>query len=132
VTAWDRYREQRRGGAPGAGRRFAREVMGHPLRVFGVIEVLRHRLAVRRRTSRLAVSGEPSVAVLPGADPDAVPEQDRYEVDLSGAGNVRAFLRLARRPSTAAVVSSRLQAGVVRLAGVRSIRALGPAPRGEA
>ncbi len=132
VTAWDRYRDQRRAGARHAGRQFAGEVLGHPLRVLGVLEVLRHRAAVRRRTSRLAVSGEPSIAVLPGIDPAAVPEQDRYEIDLSTTGDLRAFARLARRPSASALVGSRIQAALVRLAGVRPIRALGEASRGKA
>jgi hypothetical protein len=78
---------------------------------------------VRRRASRLALSGAPSVAVLAGVDPAAVDEGDRYEVDLSTAGPVRAFLCLLRRPSGVAVVSSRLQAALARLAGIRPVRA---------
>ncbi len=122
VRAWDRYRERRRTGAAGARRKFVREVAAHPLRVLGVVEVWRHRAALRRRTSRLALSGEPSVAVLSGVDPATVPEQDRYEVDLSTTGSLRAFTRLARRPSAAVMVSSRPQAALVRLAGTRPVR----------
>jgi GT2 family glycosyltransferase len=125
VTAWDRFRGGRRSGAEGAGRKFARDLLEHPVRTLGVVEVLRHRAAMRRRTSRLASSGGPSVAVLHGADPSAVPEQDRYEVDLSATGSFRAFLHLARRPSGAAMVSSRSQAALVRLAGAKPLRASG-------
>jgi GT2 family glycosyltransferase len=122
VTAWDRFRADHRRGASGAGWRFARELLEHPTRGLGVLGVLRHRAAVRRRTSRLALSGEPSIAVLPGVDPTAIPEGDRYEVDLSGTGSFRAFLRLVRRPSAAAAVRSRSQAALVRLAGARPVR----------
>jgi len=123
VTAWDRFRAGRRAGLNGAGRRFVRELLEHPVRAFGVLEVVRHRAAIRRRTSRLALSGEPSVAVLAGGDPEVVPEPDRYEADLSASGSFHAFLRLARRPSTAAVVSTRSQAALVRLIGARPVRA---------
>jgi glycosyltransferase involved in cell wall biosynthesis len=122
VTAWDQFRGRRRNGADGAVRRFARDLLEHPLRTLGVVEVLRHRAAVRRRTSRLAPSGEPSVAVLAGVDPAAVPERDRYEVDLSATNSLRAFLQLARRPSGSAIVSTRPQAALVRLAGARPVR----------
>jgi glycosyltransferase involved in cell wall biosynthesis len=130
VTAWDLFRARRRNGSKGAGRRFALDLLKHPARALGVIEVLRHRVAVRRRTSRLAPSGEPSVAVLPGVDPSAVPPPERYEQDLSDAGSLRAFMRLAQRPSAAAVVRSRPQAALVRLAGVKSIRGLDSATNG--
>jgi GT2 family glycosyltransferase len=123
VTAWDRFRAQRRAGIDGAGRRLIRQLLEHPARALGVLEVVRHRAAVRRRTSRLALSGEPSVAVLAGGDPATVPEPDRYEADLSATDSFRAFLQLARRPSTAAIVSSRSQAALVRLAGARPVRA---------
>jgi hypothetical protein len=132
VTAWDRFRDRQRTGAAGAGRQLARDLSEHPLRTLGVVEVLRHRAAVRRRTSRLAPSGEPSIATLAGTDPGAVPEHDRYEVDLSATSSFRAFLQLARRPSGAAIVGSRSQAALMRLAGVRPIRAMGLAPPGSA
>jgi glycosyltransferase involved in cell wall biosynthesis len=122
VTAWDRFRGRRRNGARGAVRGFARDLLEHPLRTLGVVDVLRHRVAVRRRTSRLAPSGEPSVAVLAGVDPDAVPERDRYEVDLSATNSLRAFLQLARRPSGSAIVSTRPQAALARLAGAHPVR----------
>jgi hypothetical protein len=105
-------------------------LLKHPARALGVAEVLRHRVAVRRRTSRLASSGEPSVAVLPGVDPSVVPPPERYEQDLSDAGSLRAFMRLAQRPSAAAVVRSRPQAALARLAGVKSIRGLDSAANG--
>ncbi len=37
-----------------------------------MVEVLRHRAAMRRQTSRLSLSGKPSVAVLSGINPAAV------------------------------------------------------------
>jgi GT2 family glycosyltransferase len=131
VTAWDRFRARRRAGLGGAGRRFARDLLEHPVRALGVLEVVRHRAAVRRRTSRLALSGEPSVAVLAGGDPAVVPEPDRYEADLSATDSFRAFLRLARRPSTAAIVNSRSQAALVRLIGARPLRVSRSAPAGS-
>jgi hypothetical protein len=123
VTAWDRFRAQQRSGAPGAVRGFLGELLAHPQRARGVVDVCRRRVAVRRRASRLALGGGPSIAVLPGTDPAGVREEDRYEVDLSGAGRLEAFLRLLRRPSAIAVVSSRPQAALSRLAGVRPVRA---------
>jgi glycosyltransferase involved in cell wall biosynthesis len=123
VTAWDRFRAQQRDGTRGAFRRFLSGLVHHPQRIRGVLDVCRHRVAVRRRASRLALSGEPSVAVLPGGDPDAIKEEDRYEVDLSAARPAEAFLRLLRRPSGVVVVSSRLQAALARLAGIRPVRA---------
>ena len=122
LTAWDRFRAQQRDGTPGALPRFIRALAGHPQRILGVLDVCRHRVAVRRRASRLAPSGAPSIAVLPGGDPAAIPVGDRYEVDLSAAGPVEAFLRLVRRPSARAVVNSSLQAALARLAGVRPVR----------
>jgi glycosyltransferase involved in cell wall biosynthesis len=130
VTAWDRFREGRRTGANGAGWRLARELLERPRRALGVLDVWRHRAAVRRRTSRLAPSGEPSVAVLSGVDPALVPERDRYEVDLSRTSTLKAFLRLVRHPSSAAMVSSRRQAALIRLAGVKTITSLDPSAHG--
>jgi GT2 family glycosyltransferase len=123
VTAWDRFRAQRRDGTHGARRRFIGDLLENPQRIAGVLDVCRQRVGMRRRASRLALSGAPSVAVLAGGDPAAVPEGDRYEVDLSTAGPVEAFLRLARRPSAVAVVSSSVQAALARVAGVRPVRA---------
>jgi glycosyltransferase involved in cell wall biosynthesis len=122
VTAWDRFRAQQREGARAALRTFLLGLLAHPPRIRGVLEVWRHRLAVRRRASRLSRSGTPSVAVLPGCDSVVIPEQDRYEVDLSAAGSVAAFRRLLMRPSARAVVRSRRQAALVRLAGIRPTR----------
>ncbi|MGH2964485.1 MAG: glycosyltransferase family 2 protein [Solirubrobacterales bacterium] len=122
VTAWDRLRVRLRERQPRAIRRFVHELLEHPRRALGVMDLLRYRAGVRRRSSRLAASGEPSVAVLAGTDPASVSEQDRYEVDLSATGDLRAFLRLAHRPSASAVVSSRHQAALVWLAGTRPVR----------
>ncbi len=122
VTAWDRFRARRHERIPGAARGFVRELLEHPRRALGVLDLLRYRARVRRHSSRLAASGEPSVAVLAGSDPATVPEDDRYEVDLSATGDLRAFLRLARRPSATAMVSSRPQAALVRLTGARPVR----------
>jgi len=123
VTAWDRFRAQQRNGTPGALRRFVRNLLEHPQRIIGVLDVWRQRIAMRRRASRLALSGAPSVAVLAGGDPAVIPEEDRYEVDLSDAGSVEAFLRLLRRPSAVALINSSPQAVLARLAGVRPVRA---------
>jgi hypothetical protein len=122
VTVWDRFRAQQREGAPGAWRRFLRSLLAHPQRLRGVIDVWRHRLAVRRRASRLSPSGAPSVAALPGCDPGVIPAEDRYEVDLSGADSISTVRRLLLRPSAAAVVGSRRQAALVRLAGIQPLR----------
>ena len=73
VTAWDRFRGRQRTGMAGAGRELARDLLAHPFRTLGVVEVLRHRAAMRRHTSRLSLSGKPSVAVLSGVNPAAVP-----------------------------------------------------------
>ena len=122
VTSWDRFRAGRRAGSRGALTEFVRELAAHPGRLHGVIGVIRYRIAMRRRASRTALSGGPSVAVLPGGDPASVPSEDRYEVDLSASRSAEALRRLLRRPSAAALVSSRRQAALVRLAGIRPLR----------
>ncbi len=138
VTAWDRFRVGRHRHIDGTGRRFVRELLAHPRRAIGVLAIWRYRASVRRRTSRLTSSGEPSVAVLAGADPATIPEQRRYQVDLSATSPIRAFVRLGRRPSASAVVSSRWQAALVRLMGTRPVlvsngsRARPVSDRGEA
>ncbi len=121
VRAWDRYRERRRTGAAArvASSCASRGTPAARARRGGGIAPPR---GTSPSTSRLALSGEPSVAVLSGVDPATVPEQDRYEVDLSTTGSLRAITRLARRPSAAAMVSSRPQAALVRLAGTRPVR----------
>jgi glycosyltransferase involved in cell wall biosynthesis len=121
VSAWDRFRVRRGAAVRGAGRLFARELVRHPRRILGVLDVLRHRNASRRAASRLALSGGPSVAVLPGSDPGSVPILQRYEVDLSTTSNVRALARLAWRPSSTAVARSWLQRALVRLAGIKPV-----------
>jgi len=126
VTAWDRFRAQRRAGTPGALRRFLLDLLESPQRIVGVMEVCRQRVGMRRRASRLGSSGAPSVAVLSGGDPAAIPEEDRYAVDLSTAGPLEAFLRLVRRPSAVAVVSSSAQAVLARVAGIRPVRVPDP------
>jgi GT2 family glycosyltransferase len=122
VTAWDRFRAQQREGAPGTWRRFLTGLLAHPQRLRGILDVCRHRVAVRRRASRLSRRGAPSVAVMPGCDPGVIPEEDRYEVDLSRADSISALRRLMLRPSASAVVGSRRQAALVRLAGIRPLR----------
>jgi Glycosyl transferase family 2 len=122
VTAWDRFRAGQRDGTPGALRGFLGGLLGHPQRIRGVWDVCRHRVAVRRRASRLAPSGGPSIAVLAGSDPATIREEDRYEVDLSTTAPIVAFLCLLRRPSGVAVVGSHLQVVLVRIAGVRPVR----------
>lgn len=122
VTSWDRFRAGRREGSRGASIEFVRDLARHPQRSLGVLGVIRHRIAMRRRASRTALDGGPSVAVLPGADPASIPSEERYEVDLSASGSVEALVRLLRRPSAAALVSSRRQAALVRLAGIRPRR----------
>jgi glycosyltransferase involved in cell wall biosynthesis len=128
VTAWDQFRADRRAGTRGAMRKLLGSLLRSPHRILGALGVIRHRVAVRRRASRLALSGRPSVAILPGCDPSAISEEDRYEVDLSGTGTARALRRLLLRPSAAALVNSRLQALLVRLAGVRPVRLAGVRP----
>ncbi len=126
VSAWDRFRAGQRDGTPGALRRFLRELLANPQRIVGVLDVCRQRVGMRRRASRLALSGAPSVAVLVGGDPATIPVEDRYEVDLSTARPVEAFFRLLRRPSGLAVVSSSPQAVLARLAGIRPVRSSDP------
>ena len=131
VTAWDRFRDRQRAGAAGAGRQFARDLAASPPDTGG------GRGAAppgggSPPDEPARSSGEPSIAMLAGDNPAAVPEKDRYEVDLSATSSLRAFIQLARRPSGAAIVSSRSQAALVRLARVRPIRALGFAPPGGA
>ena len=66
VTAWDRFRAEQRNGTPGAVRGFLRELLEHPQRIRGVVDVCRHRVAVRRRASRLGLGGAPPSRSWPG------------------------------------------------------------------
>jgi GT2 family glycosyltransferase len=57
VSAWDRFRVRRHAREPGAGRDFLEELLRHPLRGLGVLDVLRHRNATSRRARHLARRG---------------------------------------------------------------------------
>ncbi|MGH2976525.1 MAG: glycosyltransferase, partial [Solirubrobacterales bacterium] len=57
VSAWDRFRVRRRARNPGARRDLVAELLRHPRRALGVIDVLGHRLATSRRASHLVREG---------------------------------------------------------------------------
>jgi glycosyltransferase involved in cell wall biosynthesis len=127
VAAWDRLQLARaRGDRPEAVRQ-ARRVLRRRDRVIGVAGLWRRRFALRRRSMIVSRSGVPSLALLPGAhmgDGGRLPTDTRRIVDLRGSGGSgRAIVRLARRPTAHAAVTSRLQAGLVRLLGIQPVRA---------
>ena len=114
VTAWNRFRDrraERRIGRP--GRQLARDLSEHPLRTLGVVEMLAppsgSSTTDQPARSRAASRRSPRS---PGRIRRAIPEHDRYEVDLSTVSSFRAFLQLAKRPSGAAIVDSRSQAAL--------------------
>jgi hypothetical protein len=123
VAAWDRLRLA---GARGDQREVLRQLyclLRHPDRVIGVVGLWHRRFGLRRRSMTVSRSGVPSLALLPGAAVGPVAETRRV-VDLRNSGGlVQAIGRLARRPTGDAAVSGPLQAALVRLLGVRPVRA---------
>jgi hypothetical protein len=98
----------------------------HPQRLLGVAGMLGWRFMVRRRSSAVTRDGGPSVAVMPGREDlgsEPLTQLDgRPVVDLRGYRTfTRAWLRLLRRPTGAALVGSRLQTLPLRAIGVRPI-----------
>ncbi|MEA2472642.1 MAG: hypothetical protein QOE06_557 [Thermoleophilaceae bacterium] len=125
VAAWDNLRlAQARGDRPGM-LRHAWAIVRNPQRLIGALGMLGWRFMVRRRSGEVARDGDPSVAVLPGAAIEPDPSgrlAGRPVVDLRPYGSfARAWLRLLRRPSGAALTQSRLQALALRAIGVRPL-----------
>jgi hypothetical protein len=136
-SRWDRLRMAL---ARGRGREaFAHlsALAGHPQRPVGLVRTWFRRFFVRRRSSRVARDGGPSVAILPG-DPGslngAIPGlRPPRVVDLRERGGfLRAWLHLVRRPTGFAVARNRRQALLLRLIRVRPLREKGAAVRSRA
>jgi glycosyltransferase involved in cell wall biosynthesis len=131
VAAWDRLQLARARGDRREAVRRARQIVRRRERLIGVVGLWRRRFSLRRRSMIVSRSGAPSLALLPGADLEAragLGVETRRIVDLRQRGGlVRAMVRLARRPTAEAAVSGRLQAGLVRLLGVRPVQP--PSPR---
>jgi N-acetylglucosaminyldiphosphoundecaprenol N-acetyl-beta-D-mannosaminyltransferase len=126
VLAWDEARAAVAGGTPaaraalGLARRLA-----SPQRAVGVAQLLSGRRRARRMAGRLAPSGAPSVALLPGAG--AAPAV-AGAVDLRGRSLGGALVHLMLRPTGRALVAGRPTAMAVRALGIEPVRA----PRGGA
>lgn len=96
-SAWDDFRA-------GMGVRAALPAIRRPA---SVARLLRWRLQVRRRGSRLSRDGGPSVALMPGAPAGGVRPGARV-MDLRGRSRLGAVAQLARTPAGVAVPGSRL------------------------
>jgi glycosyltransferase involved in cell wall biosynthesis len=105
-AAWDDFRADA-GSAAAALRRPA-----------ALARLLVWRLRIRRRSARLSRDGGPSVAFMPGARAPQETRPGARVVDLRDRSRLAALAQLARRPAGAAVVGSRADALLVRLAGV--------------
>jgi glycosyltransferase involved in cell wall biosynthesis len=126
-SRWDRLGLAVKAGRYGEAVRHLLAIVSHPQRMLGVAGTWFRRFFIRRRSSAVARDGGPSVAVLPG-EPDgneAMALVDgRPIVDLRNRGPfLRAWLRLVRRPTAFAVTHSRGRSALLRLIGVRAIRA---------
>jgi N-acetylglucosaminyldiphosphoundecaprenol N-acetyl-beta-D-mannosaminyltransferase len=124
VLAWDSARAAVAAGAGvvptalGLTRRLA-----SPQRAIGVTQLLAGRRRARRLAARVAATGEPSVAILPGVKTPAAAVTGA--VDLRDRSFPGALLHLSRRPASRALVRGRAGALAVRAVGVE------PMPRGR-
>jgi glycosyltransferase involved in cell wall biosynthesis len=127
TAAWSRLREYSARGERLSALRAGAEVLGRPQRVIGVIGTLVYRLLRRRRSSRVQRDGKPSIVVLrTGSEAEqrvADALRPLLASDWRSLSIFRAFARLLRRPCAIAVVESLPQALLVRLVGVRPVRA---------
>jgi hypothetical protein len=92
-----------------------------PRRLQGTFHLLAARLLARRAAARLAATGGPSVALLPGSEADASTVENA--IDLRARGRVAALAHVVRRPPARAVAANRADAAVLRALGVE---VLGP------
>jgi glycosyltransferase involved in cell wall biosynthesis len=126
-AAWARFREYAARGERRAALRAASGVIGHPQRVIGVVGTWVYRLLRRRHTSRVQRDGLPSIAVLGESSGEPARALDALQPlpvsDWRNVGLLRALVRLARRPRAIVIVDSTLRYVLVRLAGVRPVRA---------
>jgi glycosyltransferase involved in cell wall biosynthesis len=122
VASWDRLQLARSRGDRREAVRQTGRILRRRERVVGVVGLWRARLRLRRRSAIVSRSGEPSLALLPGAAAPDVQGAPRRIVDLRIQGRVRALARLAARPTAEAAVSGRLQATAVRLLGIHPVR----------
>ena len=136
VVAWDTMRAALALGRRRAALRGALSALRGRHRIAGVITELRWRFVVRRRTSCLTAEGRASVALLVrdrGERAAAIEHfGERQFRDLSELPIARAMMQLALRPAGVTVVSSRGQAmllGVVGLRTVTAAQALAPLGR---
>jgi hypothetical protein len=118
VNAWDTARTQH-GSVVSAATLLARR-LANPYRAIGAAQAVASRFLARRRTSRVATGGVPSVAVLPGCPVD--PTTVEGALDLRDGSIGRAFLHLLRRPTSRAYVRGAGGALLVRALGIEALR----------
>lgn len=115
VPRWDALRHHLAAGNNLDAARVAIKLVLSPQRLIGLAAVLLHRLRGRRRSSRLTLEAQPTLAALPGAGwiPAAV------DVDLRGRTLARALLHLLRQPTAEAACGSYWQQVAVRALGIK-------------
>lgn len=127
VVAWDTMRAALTGGKWCEALRGAASALRGRHRIAGVATQLRWRFVVRRRTAGLGPDGRASVAMLvhDARQRAAVIERFRGQSvrDLSQASLARALIELVWRPAGLTVVSSRRQATLIGLLGIRTLAA---------
>ena len=119
AVAWDRFREARADGAPGAAGRLL-PLLASPQRLLGLARLWAWRLRLRRRSGRVGRDGRPSLALLSGHGPPSGWRGTRI-VDLQGISRAAALVRLGRRPTAAAVVEGPPLRLAVRLLGIEPV-----------
>ena len=127
VVAWDNMRAALAVGRRREAFRSALSALRGRHRIAGVVTQVRWRFAVRRRTARLTADGRASVAVLvrDRRQRAVVIEHfgERQFRDLSELPIARALMQLALRPAGVTVVSSRGQAMLLGMFGLRTVMA---------
>jgi glycosyltransferase involved in cell wall biosynthesis len=123
---WDDLRDAVRARRWSDARRPAAGLLLRPTGLLAVAEVVRWREGVKRRSGTVARDGGPTVAIMPGSEAfrtrARADARGRPTIDLGERSTLAAALRLALRPAGVAYAGSRLQAALVRAAGVRPVR----------
>jgi rhamnosyltransferase len=118
---WDAARSAQHDGRPALAARHLARIAARPARVRSLAGVLRFRRRGRRRTSQVARTGAPTLAVL--GDAPAVPVSGYAVVRPRGATRLARAARLVRRPTAALLVQGRTDRALAALLRIEPVRA---------
>ncbi len=123
LVIWDTTRHALRNRHYAEAARNLPRLLRSPQRIYGAMRFTVGRTRNFRANARIALDGQPSMAVLvrePGTRSRVLDEIGaRPVVDLSESPRISAYARLLHRPTSYAVVDSMAGAGLLRLAGIR-------------